>query len=174
MPGIGERHRAVNGIVHVSAKDLGTGREQSIRITAPSGLNKDEIENLVKEAQVHAEEDHRKKEVAEARNQADTLIYTTQRTLADLGDKVDAATKTDIEGRITDLKTAMDGTDIEAIKHRSEELMKASHKLAEQMYAKTGSGPGGPGAGPEAGPGHEEKAKKPEEEVVEAEFEEVK
>ena len=168
-----------NGIVHVSAKDLGTGREQSIRITAPSGLNKDEIEKLVKEAEVHAEEDHRKKELVEARNQADTLIYTTQRTLADLGDKVDAALKSDIESRITDLKTAMEGTDIEAMKQKSEDLMKASHKLAEQMYAKTGSGPeAGPGAGPGggagAGPGHEEKAKKPEEEVVEAEFEEVK
>jgi molecular chaperone DnaK len=168
-----------NGIVHVSAKDLGTGREQSIRITAPSGLGKEEIDKLVKEAEVHAEEDHRKRELVETRNQADTLIYTTQRTLADLGDKVDAATKSDIEGRIAELKTAMDGTDMEAIKQRSEELMKASHKLAEQMYAKTGGGPeggpgpgGGPGAGP--GPGAEEKAKKPEEEVVEAEFEEVK
>ncbi len=160
-----------NGIVHVAAKDLGTGKEQSIRITAPSGLNKEEIDKLVKEAEVHAEEDHRKKELAEARNQADTLIYTTQRTLADLGDKVDAATKSDIESHITALKTVMDGTDIEAIKKASEDLMKSSHKLAEQMYAKTGTG-GGPGAG--AAPGHEEKAKKPEEEVVEAEFEEVK
>jgi molecular chaperone DnaK len=168
-----------NGIVHVSAKDLGTGREQSIRITAPSGLSKEEIDKLVKEAETHAEDDHRKRELVEARNQADTLIYTTQRTLADLGDKVDTATKSDIEGRIAELKTAMDGSDMEAIKHKSEELMKASHKLAEQMYAKTGGGPeggpgpgGGPGAGP--GPGAEEKAKKPEEEVVEAEFEEVK
>jgi molecular chaperone DnaK len=168
-----------NGIVHVSAKDLGTGREQSIRITAPSGLSKEEIDKLVKEAETHAEEDHHKREMVEARNQADTLIYTTQRTLADLGDKVDAATKSDIEARIAELKTAMDGNDMEAIKQKSEELMKASHKLAEQMYAKTGGGPeggpgpgGGPGAGP--GPGAEEKAKKPEEEVVEAEFEEVK
>jgi molecular chaperone DnaK len=168
-----------NGIVHVSAKDLGTGREQSIRITAPSGLSKEEIDKLVKEAETHAEDDHRKRELVEARNQADTLIYTTQRTLADLGDKVDAATKSDIEGRLAELKTAMDGSDMEAIKQKSEELMKASHKLAEQMYAKTGGGPeggpgpgGGPGAGP--GPGAEEKAKKPEEEVVEAEFEEVK
>jgi molecular chaperone DnaK len=160
-----------NGIVHVSAKDLGTGREQSIRITAPSGLSKEEIGKLVKEAEMHSEEDHHKKELAEARNQADTLIYTTQRTLTDLGDKVDAATKSDIEGRITALKTAMDGTDIAAIKQRSDELMKASHKLAEQMYAKAGPSPG---AGPGAGPGPEEKAKKPEEEVVEAEFEEVK
>ncbi|MFH1594774.1 MAG: molecular chaperone DnaK [Pseudomonadota bacterium] len=163
-----------NGIVHVSAKDLGTGKEQSIRITAPSGLNKEEIDKLVKEAELHAEEDHKKKELAEARNHADTMIYTTQRTLTDLGDKVDPATKSDIETHLTALKTAMEGTDIEAIKQRSEELMRASHKLAEQMYAKTGAG-AGPGAGPGPGPGHhEEKAKKPEEEVVEAEFEEVK
>jgi molecular chaperone DnaK len=116
----------------------------------------------------------------EARNQADTLIYTTEKTVTDLGDKVDAATKSDIESHIASLKTAMEGTDPEAIKQKSEELMKASHKLAEQMYAKTGAagpgeGPGaGPGAGAGAGPGHEEKAKKPEEDVVEAEFEEVK
>lgn len=161
-----------NGIVHVSAKDLGTSQEQSIRITAPSGLNKDEIEKLVKEAELHAEEDHRKREMVEARNQADSLIYTTQKTMTDLGDKVDAAIKADIDSRIADLKTAMEGTDVTVIKEKSEELMKASHKLAEQMYAKTGAGPGG--AGPGAGAGPEEKAKKPEEEVVEAEFEEVK
>jgi len=156
-----------NGIVHVSAKDLGTGREQSIRITAPSGLTEEEIKNLVKEAELHAEEDHRKKELAEARNQADTLIYTTEKTLAELGDKVDPALKSEIEGHISRLKTAMEGMDIQAIKQKSDELMRASHKLAEQMYAKTGSG-AGPGAkGPEPG-------KKPEEEVVEAEFEEVK
>jgi molecular chaperone DnaK len=159
-----------NGIVHVSAKDLGTGREQSIRITAPSGLSEEEIKNLIKEAELHAEEDHRKKELAEARNQADTLIYTTEKTLAELGDKVDAALKSDIEGHIARLKTAMEGADVQAIKQKSDELMRASHKLAEQMYAKTGTG-GGPGAG--AGPKAEEK-KKPEEEVVEAEFEEVK
>jgi len=160
-----------NGIVHVSAKDLGTGREQSIRITAPSGLTEEEIKNLVKEAELHADEDHRKRELAEARNQADTLIYTTEKTLTELGDKVDAALKSDIDGRVAALKTAMEGTDVQAIKQKSEELMRASHKLAEQMYAKTGTGggPGGAGAGPKA-----EEKKKPEEEVVEAEFEEVK
>jgi molecular chaperone DnaK len=157
-----------NGIVHVSAKDLGTAKEQSIRITAPSGLTEEEIKNLVKEAELHAEEDHRKKELAEARNQADTLIYTTQKTLTELGDKVDPTTKSDIESRISQLKEAMEGTDIQAIQRGSEDLMKASHKLAETMYAKAGTA--GPGAkGPEP-----EKAKKPEEEVVEAEFEEVK
>ncbi|MGA9458897.1 MAG: molecular chaperone DnaK, partial [Desulfobaccales bacterium] len=139
-----------NGIVHVAAKDLGTGQEQSIRITAPSGLSKDEIDKLVKEAELHAEEDHHKKELAEARNQADSLVYTTQKTLADLGDKVDAATKADIEGRISTLKTAIDANDLQGIKTGSDELMKASHKLAEQMYAKTGpsGGAGGPGGGP--------------------------
>jgi molecular chaperone DnaK len=162
-----------NGIVHVAAKDLGTGQEQSIRITAPSGLSKDEINNLVKEAELHAEEDHRKKELAEARNQADSLIYTTQKTLADLGEKVDAATKTDIEAKIATLKTAIEGTDVPAIKAGTDDLMKASHKLAEQMYAKTGAaGAAGAGAGA-AGAGAGEK-KKPEEEVVEAEFEDVK
>jgi molecular chaperone DnaK len=165
-----------NGIVHVSAKDLGTGQEQSIRITAPSGLSKEEIDRLVKEAGLHAEEDHRKKEVAEARNQADTLIYTTQKTLTELGDKVDAATKSDIESKISSLKTAMEGSDPQAIRSGADALMKASHKLAEQVYAKAGAaGAGaGPGAAGAAGPGHEEKARKPEEEVVEAEFEEVK
>ncbi len=165
-----------NGIVHVSAKDLGTGREQSIRITAPSGLSEDEIKNLIREAEAHAEDDHRKKELVEARNQADTLIYTTEKTLADLGDKADPAVKADIESHIAQLKTTMEGTDVQAIKSSSEALMKSSHKLAEQMYAKTaGAGAAGAGAGAGAGAaGHEEKAKKPEEEVVEAEFEEVK
>jgi molecular chaperone DnaK len=166
-----------NGIVHVAAKDLGTGKEQSIRITAPSGLNKDEINNLVKEAQLHEEEDQRKRDLAEARNQADSLVYTTEKTLTDMGDKVDAATRSDIESRVAALKAAIEANDAQDIKQKSEELMKASHKLAEQMYAKTGAqagpeGPSGPGAG--AAGGGEEKAKKPEEEVVEAEYEEVK
>ncbi|MEJ2671351.1 MAG: molecular chaperone DnaK [Deltaproteobacteria bacterium] len=168
-----------NGIVHVSAKDLGTGREQSIRITAPSGLTKEEIDKLVKEAEMHSSEDQKKRELIEARNQADSLIYNTQKTLTDLGDKVDAATKSDIESHLADLKTAMEGSDTDAIQQKSEALMKSSHKLAEQMYAKTGAAAGGAGgAGPEAGPGPGpgpgEEAKKPEEEVVEAEFEEVK
>ena len=167
-----------NGIVHVAAKDLGTGQEQSIRITAPSGLSKDEINKLVKEAELHAEEDHHKKELAEARNQADSLTYTTQKTLTDMGDKVDPATKADIESRIATLKTAIEANDLQAIKAGSDELMKASHKLAEQMYAKAGPTDGAGGAGGASGgpgeAGHEEKDKKPEEEVVEAEFEEVK
>ncbi len=162
-----------NGIVNVSAKDLGTGREQSIRITASSGLNEEEINNLIKEAEMHSEEDKKKKELVEARNQADTLIYTTEKTLADLGDKVDSATKTDIESHIQKLKEAMAGTDVQAIKSQSEELMKASHKVAEAMYAQAGAAGAGAEAGA-AGAEAEAEAKKPEEDVVEAEFEEVK
>ncbi|MDI6852240.1 MAG: molecular chaperone DnaK [Deltaproteobacteria bacterium] len=162
-----------NGIVHVSAKDLGTGREQSIRITASSGLSEEEIKKLVKEAELHAEEDKRKKELAEARNQADTLIYTTEKSLKDLGDKVDATTRSDIESRIAKLRQAMEGSDTQAIKTASEELMRASHKLAETMYAQAGTAGAGAGAAG-AGPGPGAEAKKPEEDVVEAEFEEVK
>jgi len=161
-----------NGIVHVSAKDLGTGREQSIRITASSGLTEEEIKNLIKEAELHREEDRKKKELVEARNQADSLIYTTEKTLADLGDKVDQATRSNIEAHIKKLKEAMEGTDIQAIKSRSDELMRASHKVAETMYAQAGAAGAGAGAGAHA---HAEgQAKKPEEDVVEAEFEEVK
>ncbi len=108
-----------NGIVHVSAKDKGTGKEQSIRITAPSGLNKDEIDKLVKDAELHAEEDTRRKRLVEARNQADSLIYTTEKTLTDMGDKVDAATKSDIESKIATLKTAIEGGDVAAMKQHT-------------------------------------------------------
>jgi molecular chaperone DnaK len=164
-----------NGIVNVSAKDMGTGREQSIRITASSGLSEAEIKNLVKEAELHGEEDKRKKELAEARNQADTLIYTTEKSLKDFGDKVDEATKSDIESHITKLRQAMEGTDAQAIKTASEELMRSSHKLAETMYAQAGAAGAGAGAaGAGAGAEPEAEAKKPEEDVVEAEFEEVK
>jgi len=116
--------------------------------------------------------------LVEARNQADTLIYTTEKTLSDLGDKVDQATRTDIEDHIKKLREAMEGTDVQAIKSRSDELMKASHKVAETMYAQAGAAGAGAGAGAEgagaAGAGAEEQAQKPEEDVVEAEFEEVK
>ncbi|MDP2992443.1 MAG: Hsp70 family protein, partial [Deltaproteobacteria bacterium] len=162
-----------NGILHVSAKDLGTGREQSIKITASSGLSEEEIRKMVRDAEAHAEEDHKKKALAEARNHADTLIYATEKSMTDLGDKIDATTRSTVEDAITRLKKTMEGNDAEEIKRLSEELTKASHKLAEALYAKTAqaeaAGAGGPGAA-----GGEEQAKKGEEEVVEAEFEEVK
>jgi molecular chaperone DnaK len=158
-----------NGIVNVSAKDMGTGREQSIKITASSGLTEEEIKNLIKDAELHAEEDKKRRQLVEARNQADSLIYQTEKTLAELGDKVDGATKANITEHVDKLKKAMEGEDTEAIKHASDELMKASHKLAETVYAHTAGGAGAEGAGAQ-----QAQQKKPEEDVVEAEFEEVK
>jgi molecular chaperone DnaK len=157
-----------NGIVHVSAKDLGTGKEQSIRITASSGLSKEEIEKMVRDAESHAAEDKQKRETIEARNHADSLIYSTEKSLKEFGDKIDGGEKQKIEDGIAALKKAMEGTDTEAIKKASDELTQASHKLAEAVYAKAQQ-PGAEAEG-EAGaaPGG------PDEKVVEAEFEEVK
>jgi len=158
-----------NGIVNVSAKDLGTGREQSIRITASSGLTEEEIKKLIKDAELHAEEDKKRRQLAEARNHADSLIYQTEKTLNELGDKVDGATKANITDHIDRLKKAMEGEDADAIKRASDELMKASHKLAETVYAQTAGSGGAAGAGAQ-----QAQQKKADDDVVEAEFEEVK
>ncbi|MSM39496.1 MAG: molecular chaperone DnaK [Geobacter sp.] len=158
-----------NGIVHVSAKDLGTGKEQSIRITASSGLSKDEIDKMVKEAEAHASEDKKKRELIEARNQADSLAYSTEKSLKEFGDKIDAEEKAKIEAAVANLKKVMDGNDLDTIKKASDELMQASHKLAEAVYAKTQAGAG-------EQPGHAEEADSTAkgEKVVDADFEEVK
>jgi len=163
-----------NGIVHVSAKDLGTGKEQSIQITASSGLSEEEIERLVKEAETHAEEDKKKKNLVEARNHADSLIYQTEKSMKELGEKVDPTLKTNLEGVMERLKKAMEGTDTEEIKRLSEELMQTSHKLAEAMYAKASGGARGDNqaAGADASAQAESKAT-PDEDVVDADFEEV-
>ena len=125
-----------NGILSVSAKDRGTGKEQSIRITASSGLSEAEIERMKKDAELHADEDRKKKELIDARNNADSMIHMTTKSLQELGDKVDAATKANVEGEIEKLKKAMVGEDIAAIKSATEALIQASHKLAEMMYAQ--------------------------------------
>ena len=162
-----------NGIVNVSAKDKATGKEQSIQITASSGLTKDEIDRLVKDAEAHAEDDHKKRELVDARNHADTLIYSTERSIKDLGEKVDAATKTKIQEATDKLRKAMEGDDKDEIRRLSEELTNASHKLAEAMYQQASQADGQKaGAGPGAAEGA--KASKPEEDVVDADFEEVK
>ena len=165
-----------NGIVHVSAKDLGTGREQSIKITASSGLSEQEIQQMVRDAEAHAEEDRKKREIVEARNQADSMVYMTEKSLKEYGDKVDASSRSAIEAAISKTKTAMEGNDTQAIKSAVQELQQASHKLAEAMYQQAaGSGGSGPGPGYGAGPGEQEQASaKAKEDVVEAEFEEVK
>ncbi|MDH4318925.1 MAG: Hsp70 family protein, partial [Desulfobulbaceae bacterium] len=161
-----------NGILHVSAKDLGTNKEQSIRITASSGLTEEEIERMKKDAELHADEDKKRKELVEAKNQGDSLIHMSEKSLKELGDKVDAATKSGVENEITKLKKAMEGNSLDEIKKASEALTQASHKLAEIMYsqAQAGQGPGGAGA---AG-GSTGGTKKDDDDVVDADFEEVK
>ena len=161
-----------NGIVNVSAKDLGTGKEQSIRITASSGLSEEEIQQAVKEAEMHAEDDKKKRELVEAKNNADSLIYQTEKTLSEMGDKVDVGTKQTIEENVQGLKTAMEGDDVEAIKRASEELMQASHKVAEAMYQQASQATGGEGAQEQPGEAASAGAGA-DEEVVEAEFEAV-
>ncbi|HOX16028.1 MAG TPA: molecular chaperone DnaK [Smithellaceae bacterium] len=165
-----------NGIVHVNAKDLGTGKEQSIKITASSGLSEAEIEKLVRDAEAHAEEDKRRKELIEARNHADSLVYSVEKNIKEFGDKVDAAEKTKIEEAIAKVKKALEGDDLEAIKKSQDDLMNVSHKLAEAMYAKTSGGPGGPGAAGGAGTagGEGQASGKKDDDVVDADFEEVK
>ena len=163
-----------NGIVNVSAKDLGTGKEQSIKITASSGLSEEEIKNLVRDAEMHSEDDKKKRELVEARNTADSYIYQTEKTMKELGEKLDASTRSDIETAIQGLKTAMEGEDAAEIKKMSEELMQASHKLAEQVYSQATqgqAGEAGAGGGPEAEAGA---AGAQDEDVVDADFEEVK
>lgn len=157
-----------NGILHVSAKDLGTGKEQSIRITASSGLSKDEISRMMRDAEEHAAEDHRKKDLAEARNNADTLVYSVEKSLKDYGDKLTEAEKKDIETALEKCKKVKESSsDISEIKTAIEELTKASHKIAEHVYKAAQEQQAGAGAGTES------KAKSPEEGVVEAEFEDV-
>ncbi len=159
-----------NGIVHVSAKDMATQKEQSIKITASSGLSKEEVEKLVKEAQSHTEDDKKRRKAAEAKNQADNLIYQTEKNLTEHGDKVPAEEKTKIQEAVAALKKAMEGNDTSAIESATQTLMSASHKLAEEMYKKA-SAASGSGASTSGGNGAGET--KTDEKVVDAEFEEV-
>ena len=163
-----------NGIVNVSAKDQATGKEQSIQITASSGLSKEEIDKLVKDAETHAEEDKAKRELVEARNSADALIYSTEKSISELGDKVDNETKTNVEASISELRKAMEGEDTAEIKRLSDELTKASHKLAEAMYQQASKSEQQAGAGPQADGQAGGDAGDADEDVVDADFEEVK
>ncbi|MCL5236657.1 MAG: molecular chaperone DnaK [Nitrospirae bacterium] len=160
-----------NGILHVSAKDLGTGKEQSIRITASSGLSDEEIKKMVRDAESHAEDDRKKKALAEARNEADTLVYSVDKSLKEYGDKITEAEKKDIEAALEKCrKTKETSHEASEIKAAVDELTRASHKIAEHIYkAAQEQQAAGAQAG---GAGAASKAKAPEEEVVEAEFEE--
>ncbi len=156
-----------NGIVHVSAKDLGTGKEQKIRIEQSSGLSQEEIDRMASEAELHSDEDKKRRELVEAKNQADNLVYSTEKSLKDIGDKIDQAEKDKINSAMEALKEAMKSDDKDKIKQATDELMQSSHKLAEALYQKAGAGEqqaGGAGAQEgQAAPG-------PEEDVVDAEY----
>jgi len=130
-----------NGIVHVSAKDKGTGKEQSIRITAPQKLSDEDIDKMVKEAEEHAEEDKKQKELIEVKNKADSVVYTTEKSLKDYGDKISEQEKKTIEEKINNLKEILKKSDNtkEEIEKAMEEAAQASHKLAEQMYKAQGA-----------------------------------
>jgi len=166
-----------NGIVHVAAKDRATGKENKITITASSGLSKDDVERAVKEAQSHEAEDKQRREEIEIRNRADNLAYATEKSLKDLGDKIPAATKSELEAKVKAVRDALAGSDIEAVKSTSETLMQASHRMAEEAYKAAGGAPDGAGgaAGAEAGsqPGGQAGGAK-KDDVVDAEFEEQK
>ena len=163
-----------NGIVHVSAKDLGTGKEQSIRITAPKKLSKEEIDKMIQDAEKFASEDTKKKEEIEIVNQADQLVYMTEKSLKEYGDKVSQSERADIEAAINDLKAAIKDKHIERIKKGMEGLTKASHKLAEEIYKQAASkqqGPG-PGAKQEQPQSEPKEDAKPKDDVIDAEFKE--
>jgi molecular chaperone DnaK len=145
-----------NGIVHVNAKDLGTGKEQSIRITAPKKLSKEDIEKMVKEAEKFATDDEKRKEEVEAHNQADTLIYATEKSLKEYGDKVGESDKKNMEEKIAALREALKGKDIDKVKKGVEELTKSSHKLAEAVYKATAAKGQAGQAGSDAGDGAED------------------
>jgi molecular chaperone DnaK len=162
----------VNGILHVTAKDLGTGKEQSMKITAPMKLSEEEIEKMVKEAGKFAGEDKKRKEEAELRNQADTVVYSTEKSLKEYGDKVSQEEREKIEKTLKAAKEALAGSDLEKIKKTQEELSKASHKLAEEVYKEAAKKR-------EAKPKEEKETKKEEkkeekkkEDVIEAEYKE--
>jgi len=162
-----------NGIVNVSAKDQATGKEQSIQITASSGLSQEEIDKLVKDAELHAEDDKKKRELVDARNHADALIYSTEKSIKEMGDKIEDATKTDVESAIASLKTAMETEDTEEIKRLSETLTQTSHKLAEAMYQQASQAQ--EQGGEEGAQGSSEQASgASDDDVVDADFEEVK
>jgi molecular chaperone DnaK len=138
-----------NGIVNVQAKDLGTGKEQKITITSSSGLSKDEVERMMKEAESHADEDKRRRDEIETRNRADQAVYGAERMIKDAGDKLTASDRQAIEAAMAEVKTASEGTDAAALQRALDQLTAAQHKAAESLYRQ--QAPGGPGAG--AAPG---------------------
>ena len=164
-----------NGIVHVSAKDLGTGKEQAIKIESSGGLSEEDVEKMINDAEQFADEDKAKREGVEVKNQAETLIYSTEKSISDLGDKLQEEDKTKIEACSEQLKKSMETDDIEAIKSDLEALTQASHKMAELLYSQQAEEQGdGSGEGSEDASGNDEKSGKDDDDIVDADFEEVK
>ena len=142
-----------NGIVHVAAKDVATGKEQRIAITASSGLNKDEVDRMVKDAQAHSAEDKGRRELIDARNQADSLAYAAEKTLNENRTKVEVGTASSLESAIASLRDAVKGDDLAAIKAASEQVQRASHAVAEQLYKAQAASQSGPAGGAGTGGG---------------------
>ncbi len=165
-----------NGIVHVSAKDLGTGKEQAIKIESSGGLSEEEVEKMINDAEQFADEDKAKRESVEVKNQAETLIYSTEKSVSELGDKLPEEDKTKIEACTEQLKKSVESDDIEAIKSDIEALSQASHKMAEMLYSQQQEKQEGqdPGDGSDQQSDGEEKSGKEDEDIVDADFEEVK
>jgi molecular chaperone DnaK len=158
-----------NGIVHVSAKDLGTGKEQKITITASSGLDKDDVERMVKDAEAHAGEDKQRREEADARNKADQMVYQIENLLKDNAEKIGESDRKPVEEAVANLKSALEKNDVDAIRTGSDELEKASHRLAELIY-KTSADEGGPqGGGPDPGSGPSSAGAGATDDVIDAE-----
>jgi len=157
-----------NGIVSVKAKDLGTGKEQEITITGSSGLSKDEVDNMVHDAESHAQEDADRRKAVEARNQLDSLIYQTEKTLKDHGDNLSAEDKSAVESALKEGREALKGDDVAAMERARDRITEHSHKLAEAMYKQAAQNPDGDGQ-----PSGSAKARRDDGEVVDAEFEDV-
>jgi len=160
-----------NGIMHVSAKDKATGKENKIVIKSSSGLSEDEIDQMVQDAERHAEEDKKARELVEARNQGESMIHSVRKSMEDLGDKLDSGEKENIESAVSELEEAVKGDDVDAIKQKTEALGTASHKLAEQMYQQTSEGAEDAQGSQEGDAGQQNRS---DDDVVDAEFEEVK
>jgi molecular chaperone DnaK len=171
-----------NGILNVTAKDRGTGKDQKITITSSSGLSKEEVERMAKEAEAHAAEDKSKREEIESRNQLDGMVYNVEKMLREHGDKISGSEKGNVESALAEAKKALEGSDASAMKSALEQLTSASHKLAEAMYKAQAQAPGAPpadGAGPQAAAGSGNGAagageqKKKDEGVIDAEYVDV-
>jgi len=154
-----------DGILHVNAQDKATGREQKITITASSGLSKEEVEDMVKDSERYAEEDRKRKEEVEARNHADSMVYSAEKTLRDLGDKVPADVKSEVEGRVAAVRSALQGQDVDRIRSTTQELSQSMQRIGESMYQQAGPTP--------PPPGDQGGQEPPDEGTVEGEFREV-